>query len=285
MVRKLYRPSTRSHKGQNGEVLVIGGSARYHGAPLMAARMAAKLVDFVYFYSTPENKQLVRKMKNGLAEFIAVPRQLVYKYAVHSDVILIGPGLGLDQNTRRFVNSMLKKFPHKKFVLDAGALRLVNTKLLPLRLRGRERGLRAVHNSSQPPLILRGGDGVRCILTPHRQEFRAAFAVAPTPANVQAMVKEYQCVIVLKGPEDIICSPRGCLRNKTGNAGMTKGGTGDVLSGLIAGLAAKNDLFLAVGVGAYINGLAGDQLKKRMSYYFSASDLIAAVPKVLKKLG
>lgn len=122
--------------------------------------------------------------------------------------------------------------------------------------------------------------GARCVLTPHRQEFRAAFGVAPTYANVAVMAKKYRCVIVLKGPEDIICSPRECRINKTGNAGMTKGGTGDVLSGLIAGLACKNDLFLAACAGAYINGLAGDRLKARASYYFSASDLIDEVPRI-----
>jgi len=249
----------------------------------MAARMAAKIADFVYFSSTPENNRLVQKLKRGLAEFIAVPRREVEKYAAHSDVILMGPGLGLERASRLLVNRMLKKFPDKKFVLDAGALRLVDLHNIPA--------------GSHPSLILpsgRGGKrsipppfgggvrgGVRAILTPHREEFRALFGVSPIPQNVEKMAKKYGCVVVLKGPTDIVCGPRECLINKTGNAGMTKGGTGDVLSGLIAGLACKNDSFLAACAGAYVNGLAGDRLKKRVSYYFSASDLIDEAPKVL----
>lgn len=252
--KELYHPPARSHKGQNGELLVIGGSARYHGAPLLAARMAAKIVDFVYFSSTPENNQLVRAVKQGLAEFIAVPRRLIYQYAKHSDCILIGPGLGLDRGTQHFVNRMMQKFPQKKFVLDAGAIRLVEARRL----------------------------GPQCVLTPHRKEFQALFQRSATFANVRAMSKKYKCIIVLKGSEDIICRPQGCMINRTGNAGMTKGGTGDVLAGLIAGLACKNDLFLAACAGAYVNGQAGDQLFKKSSYYFSASDLIGEIPQVLK---
>ena len=96
--------------------------------------------------------------------------------------------------------------------------------------------------------------------------------------------KEYGCVIVLKGQTDIVCSPQECLYNTTGNEGMTKGGTGDVLVSLIAGLACKNDLFLAACAGVYINGLAGDELYKKVGPYFNASDLCDQIPRVLKKL-
>jgi NAD(P)H-hydrate epimerase len=63
---------------------------------------------------------------------------------------------------------------------------------------------------------------------------------------------------------------------------MTKGGTGDVLAGLIAALACKNDLFLAACAGTFLNGLAGDRLFKKVSYYYSASDLISEIPKAIK---
>jgi len=65
---------------------------------------------------------------------------------------------------------------------------------------------------------------------------------------------------------------------------MTKGGTGDVLAGLIAGLACKNDLFLAASVGAYINGLAGDTLYKKVGPYFNASDLCEEIPMIMEKV-
>ncbi len=66
VVKLLRRPKASSHKGQNGKLLIIGGSDRYHGAPLMAAKMASKIVDMVYFYSTPGNQSLFLKMKAGL---------------------------------------------------------------------------------------------------------------------------------------------------------------------------------------------------------------------------
>ena len=72
--------------------------------------------------------------------------------------------------------------------------------------------------------------------------------------------------------------------NKTGNEGMTKGGTGDVLAGLIAALYCKNDVFLAASCGTYLNGLAGDELYERVGPYFNASDLVREIPRVMKKV-
>ena len=89
---------------------------------------------------------------------------------------------------------------------------------------------------------------------------------------------------VLKGPVDYVCSPTECAYNTTGNEGMTKGGTGDVLAGLIAALACKNDLFLAACAGVYFNGLAGDQLYQRVGPFYNASDLCDQVPVVMKEV-
>ena len=127
------------------------------------------------------------------------------------------------------------------------------------------------------------------IITPHMREFKRLFEIEiKDPVlckdRVFTKAKEYNCTIVLKGPTDIICSPTNCLINQTGNEGMTKGGTGDVLAGLIAGLACKNDLFLASCAGVYINGLAGDELYKRVGPYFNASDLCEEIPMVMGKL-
>jgi NAD(P)H-hydrate epimerase len=96
-------------------------------------------------------------------------------------------------------------------------------------------------------------------------------------ANAKAMSKKYGCIIVLKGREDVICSKENCYINKTGNAGMTKGGTGDVLAGLIGGLAAKNDLLFAACAGTYLCGAAGDRLLKKRGYFYNASDLLEEI--------
>jgi NAD(P)H-hydrate epimerase len=117
------------------------------------------------------------------------------------------------------------------------------------------------------------------------QEFGRVFG-APNEAisddHVAAIAKKYHCIIVLKGEEDTVCSSEQCISIAGGNAGMTKGGTGDVLAGLVAALACKNELFLSAAAGSYINKKAGESLYERVGYYFNASDLANEIPKVMK---
>lgn len=255
-IKLLYQPSPHSHKGDNGKLLIIAGSQKYHGALFLAAKIASKIVDLVYISSIPENNQLIKKLKSDLAEFITVSHQEIDSQIKDVDCVLIGPGLGVSQSTEKLVNNLLKRFPEKKFILDADALKVVDKKLL----------------------------NEDCIITPHRQEFKTLFGQSATQKSVKAMARKYGCIIVLKGQTDFVISPNQFKINKTGNAGMTKGGTGDVLAGLISALACKNNLFLSACVGVYLNGLAGDRLKKKVSYYYNASDLVEEIPKVMKRL-
>ena len=103
-----------------------------------------------------------------------------------------------------------------------------------------------------------------------------------TKQAIKKMAKKYGCIIVVKGKEDYVASDTQFKINKTGNVGMTKGGTGDVLAGLIASFACQNDLFISATAGVFINGLAGDRLKKKVSSYYNASDLIKEIPKTIK---
>ncbi len=253
----LYKPLADSHKGDNGVLLIIGGSKKYHGAPILAAKTASRIVDLIYFSSVPENNALIKKMKSRLSEFITVSRKELAAAAKKSDAVLIGPGMGVSRETKTFVNNLLKNLGTKKFVLDADALRVVDKKLL----------------------------GKNCIVTPHKGEFKILFGIEAIAKNVLAAAKKYKCVVVLKGKTDYVSDGKEIKMNNTGNAGMTKGGTGDVLAGLIAALSCKNDLFLAASAGVYINGLAGDRLKRKISYYYNASDLADEIPKVLAHWG
>lgn len=254
IIKSLHRPSPGSHKGDNGKLLIIAGSEKYHGALLLSAKIASKIVDLVYVSSVRENNELIKKLKSKLCEFITVTRQEIKKQVKNVDCVLIGPGLGVSQESKRLVNNLLKKFPKKKFVLDADALKVVDKKLL----------------------------NKNCIVTPHSQEFKTLFGKNATKETVKEMTKKYGCVIVLKGQIDYVASPIQCKVNKTGNQGMTKGGTGDVLAGLIAALACKNELFLAASAGVFLNGKAGGGLKRKVSYYYNASDLVEEIPKVMK---
>lgn len=262
-LKKLYLPPPSSHKGQNGKVMLIGGSKLFHAASLWALTIASKIVDMVYYASVTENNEIVQQAKEEFRNGIIVPRNKIDAYAAEADCIVIGPGLPRptgaeegDDDTQALTERLFNQFPEKKWVIDGGSLQVIHPDALPK----------------------------QAILTPHGQEFETLFGIAPTPEHCADMAKKYQVVIVLKGEQDVVCSPDRCVTITGGNAGMTKGGTGDVLAGLIAALAAKNDLFLAATVGAYLNKKAGDALFERVGYFFNASDLANEIPVVMNRV-
>src|SRR6056297_37217 len=253
-IKILNRPSKGSHKGKNGQIFILAGNEKYHGALLLASKTAGKIADLVFISSTPENLQLIKELKSRLAEFIAIPGKEIPKYLKKADAVLVGPGLGVSEKTKKEVNDLIAKNKNKKIILDADALKIINKSLL---------------NS-------------QCLVTPHAGEFQKLFGVKPDRSNVKKMAQKYNCTILLKGEEDIVSSGEELKINETGNPGMTKGGTGDVLAGLITALASRNELFLSACAGAFINGLAGDRLQEKKSYYYSASELIEEIPGIMK---
>lgn len=238
------RPKKGSHKGQNGVVLIIGGSKTYHGAPVLAARAACRFCDLVYFASTEENSALVRKMKLGTANVICVPKSKFGFALGHASCVLVGNGMDVNAKTRAVVGRVLKS--GKRCVIDAAALRV-----LPLRL---------LHKD--------------VILTPHAREFEAGFGIAANGENAAAMSKKYGCAILLKGVRDTVAWGGKVVRVLGGNAGMTKGGTGDVLAGLAAALFSQcSEPLRAAYTASYINKRAGELLYRHYRYNFSSEDL------------
>lgn len=266
-LKKLYLPMKGSHKGQNGKLLIIGGSHLFHSPSLWALKVASRIVDMVFYSSVPENLELTKKLKEDLYDFIVVPREALDGYIDEADVILVGPGLPRnegklkeEESTRELTKRVLLQYKDsKRWVIDAGSLTEMDAAWLK-ELNG------------------------NVILTPHEKEFKDLFGVEASVAAAQDMAKKYNCIILLKGPTDVVCSPSQCLEIEGGNPGMTKGGTGDVLAGLIAALACKNDLFLSACAGAFINKKAGESLYERVGPFFNASDLCDEIPKVMKKL-
>ncbi|MBI2431205.1 MAG: NAD(P)H-hydrate dehydratase [Candidatus Levybacteria bacterium] len=258
-LKKLYKPQKDSHKGQNGKLMVIGGSKLFHAASLWPLTVASRIVDMVYYSSVEENNNVVLHLKEQFRNGIIVPRNKIDEYIGEADCVLIGPGLprkeGLeegDDDTKELTESLLKKYPRKKWVIDGGSLQVIEPTLIP-------------HNA---------------ILTPHKGEFEKLFG----RDDIAEKAKEYNCIILLKGQIDIVCSSEKCVEIKGGNEGMTKGGTGDVLAGLIAALYCKNEEFLAAATGSYINKKAGESLYQRVGPYFNASDLADEIPRVMKIL-
>ncbi len=254
---KLKKPESGSHKGQNGRILVIAGSKKFHGALLLTIEAASRIVDMVYVHSTDRNLELVEKIKNRISAFIGVSKGELWETIEMVDTIVVGPGLEESKVNKRLVEKILKKYPEKNMVVDATALWHVD------------------------PLLLHPN----CVVTPHSREFENTFKCDPTSENVQKMAKYYQCVIVLTGAVDYISDGKELWENKTGNVGMTKGGTGDVLVGVVGSfLSTGNDPLLSAQAGAYVNGWAGDRLKEKVGGFFNAQDVVSEMGELFKDI-
>lgn len=262
VLKNLYKPSSDSHKGQNGKLMVIGGSRLFHAASIWSLTVASRIVDMVYYSSVEENNRVVEHLKEEFRNGIVIPRGKIEEYIEEADCVLIGPGLPRiegeeegDDNTKVLTENLLKKFPRKQWVIDGGSLQVIDASIIP----------------------------EQAIVTPHHQEFKILFGKELTADTVVEMAKKYNIVVLGKGAEDVVASSSTSVSISGGNVGMTKGGTGDVLAGLVAALACKNEPFLAATAGSYINKKAGDELYKRVGPYFNASDLCDEIPKVMKE--
>ena len=255
IIKSIHLPKPNSNKYQNGRLLIVAGSQKYHGALLFALKAASRLVGIIYILSSPDNYPLIKKLKGQTAEFITIKK---LDEGGKIDCILVGSGLEVNSQTKSLVAKILKI--KQKTVLDAGALRVLDQGLMKL-----------LHRN--------------VILTPHHGEFRDVFSLPPTPHNAAEVAKKYRCFMLLKGSKALVATPEGKIfYNTTGNAGMAKGGSGDVLAGLISGLFSKNDALTAAAAGLYVNGRAGDDLYKTSASFYNSEDLSLQVPKTLKNL-
>ncbi len=252
--KKLSFPKPKSRKYQNGLVLVIAGGKQYHGSLVFAAKAAARIADLVFISTTKNNFQIVKKYS---PTFIVHSLASVRKLARKADSILIGPGIEESRRMKKLVNEIVSSNKDKAIVIDATAIYLLN----PGRL----------HSN--------------CVVTPHAREFESLFGTPPTKENVVRAAREHNCIVCLKGAVDFISNGKKLYCNYTGNEGMTKGGTGDVLAGLLAAFAAKSPLLESALAAHYLNGFAGDLLKKERGLMFDAEDLMEKVPLALKNLG
>ena len=126
------------------------------------------------------------------------------------------------------------------------------------------------------------------VLTPHSAEFQAMSGKPPSKDlkvradEVKAFSAKSGAVTLMKGHTDVISDGQRLRLNDTGNPGMTVGGTGDVLSGIVGGLMAQGiDAFRAAVAGAFVNGAAGDLAEERLGYHLTPTDLLEYIPKVL----
>jgi len=260
---RLKKRDISSHKGNNGTVLVVGGSIDYSGAPTLAALSAFKSgVDLVYVACPESVSQTIRSYSPDLIiktlshDFI-VDRDVdkIIELSKKADSVVIGCGIGRDNETALAVNEIISEIK-KPMVIDADGLKLLYSDII---------------NEIKSEIVV----------TPHSAEFKALFDIK-MPESLEDKIEtvskaacENNCVVLLKGVLDIISNGRKTRINKTGNPGMTVGGTGDCLAGIVGGLMAQeHDAFEAACLGAYINGKAGDMAKEKYGYHFMASDMI-----------
>ncbi len=253
--------SRKQHKGENGKLLIIGGSNEYVGCLALAGLAALRTgIDLVYV-AAPEKVAWTLNAYSPDLITIKLPGDTlsvehvdtIKDYADKSDAILIGTGAGQSQKTKRLMAEIATW--KKPKVIDADALKAVD-----------------LHNTKN------------AILTPHAQEFRLLTGLEPNQENLLKSARPNR-VIVLKGSIDLISDGTKVYKNDTGNAGMTVGGTGDILAGTIGGLLATGyDLLDAAIVGTKMSGLSGDMAFTERGYSLLASDVLSYIPTAVKKL-
>ncbi len=253
-LNKIKVPLDNSHKGQNGKLLLIGGSKLFHAASKWSLDVASKFVDMVFYSSVPENNELIKNTKGDFWNGIIVSKSEIKNYIDEADCILIGPGMTRDKKTKEFVDKLVGKYADKKWVIDAGALQVIDPSLL----------------------------NINHIITPHAGEM---INLEQSFKNINLNINKSEAIILLKGKIDKIIFLDNDKIKKTievfgGNAGMTKGGSGDSLAGLVAALYCTHDKITSAVVGSYINKKAGDELYKTVGPYFNTSDLVEMIPRI-----
>jgi hydroxyethylthiazole kinase-like uncharacterized protein yjeF len=269
-----------SNKGTFGHVLVLGGSLGKSGAAAMVGMAALRAGAGLVTVGTPKSVQATvagfapELMTEGLAEteqgtFSILALESLRKFSESKDVAAIGPGISGDREAAQFVRAVLDR-SQLPVVLDADGLNAFKEH-------------RGDLNGNNRPLVITPHPGEMARLTglsiPEIQSDRIGV--------VRQYAREHNTYIVLKGHRTIVAEPGGRVWiNNTGNPGMATGGTGDILTGIIAGLIAQipDDILTAVIAGVYLHGMAGDLVRDEIGEAsLIATDLLLALPQAFRK--
>ncbi|MBT8378567.1 MAG: NAD(P)H-hydrate dehydratase [Ignavibacteria bacterium] len=268
------------HKYSAGKVFTIAGSGSLPGAAVLSATSALKIGAGASILAFPNSvrsfvhKKLGEVVVQGYndenSEFLKDINILELDKRIRwADVIAVGPGLGRDASTQKAVINLLKNFKPKRVVIDAD-------------------GIFALGKGTYKKLNLNN-----CVITPHHAEFANLIGISTAKLKEDLLkhgknfVKRTGAYLVLKGAPTIIFTPVGeALINTTGNPSLAKFGTGDVLTGFIAGLLAQQtDIEKAVLSAVYLHSLSADLLvSQRSQYDILARDILNHIPKTIKFL-
>jgi NAD(P)H-hydrate epimerase len=270
LIRQFIPPrSLLSRKGENGTVLIAGGSRFYHGAPVLASMAALRSgADLVY---TAVPRSIVTAVRSFSPALIALPlpddkltvgsaNRLAAMLPKHVQSAAVGMGMSLEPEAIIVLVKKLKA-AGTKMLLDASAL---------------------------IPQVLDQISGTGILVTPHAGEYKRLFGSDPGTtkeemvSSVRKLANDHGITIALKGWLNIISDGDQIAIIKRSTPAMTVGGTGDVLSGLAAGLLAKMKPFEAAVASVYLNGLAGNLAFRRAGLHIIATDLIDSLPAAMK---
>lgn len=255
-----------SHKGDNGILLVISGSHDYYGSAVYVVKSALRMgIDLLYLF-TPRiaaerisgNVYDIIIRDSGERYFEIIP-QLMVMLRSKNVALAIGPGISKDRgalnNIRNVISTSIQL--HRPMVIDADPL-IIATEFNFENL---------------------------AVLTPHGGEFQNAFGLEPNELNAKKVARDLNAVILLKGRTDIITDGSRIKYNKEfHHESMTRGGTGDLLTGAVGGLLSKGvDPYHSACLAAYIIGKSGLLAFKNLGYSYYTSEILNFIPQVLSE--
>lgn len=260
-----------THKGDYGRVLILAGSEGFTGAPALAARAALRTGSGLIFTGVPRSVYPIVAAKldapmvfpltdeNGKLSMAAWPA--IAEKLEKADACLLGPGLGRSEELDRLVLEVIRHC-HCPLVLDADGI-----------------------NAAAEHIDVLRGAACPIILTPHEGEFRR-LTQAPEQdraAGAVALARQAGCIVLRKGHETIIADGKRTYVNRTGNAGMATGGSGDVLAGMLVSLLGQGVPPLkAAAAAAWLHGTAGDLAAAELGQYaMGPNDLLDRLPRLL----
>ena len=271
----LPRRDPAGHKGNFGKVLCVCGSVGYTGAPIFASRAAVRTGAGLVFLAVPKSVWPVAAVKSDEAMPFPLPEtadgklsllaeESIRQRASDCDAVLIGCGLGRDWQTDALVRNLLSI--EKPLVLDADGLNALGQSVELLQ----KRTAPTVLTPHEGEFLRLGGD-----LSRGREAAAAAFS------------RNYGVYLVLKGHHTLVAAPDGCMDvNGTGNSGMAKGGSGDVLAGMLLSLLGQGcEAYDACCAAVWLHGRAGDlAAADKGERGMTPTDLLEQIPYAMKNL-
>ena len=263
---KMPKRVQNSHKGTYGRVLNVSGSDYMSGAALLSSLSALKVgCGYVFLCS---GERVITAVSAQTQNIVFAPLEDLENQIKQADVLLVGCGLSTNDTAVEVFEKCLKTVGNIPVIIDADGLNILakgDYKNLPEKL----------------------------ILTPHPKEAARLLGVSTeeilsdTKHAARQISEKYGCVTVLKSHKTVVCSKDfEIYENNTGNSSLAKAGSGDVLSGIIAGLIAqKCEIFYGAKLGVYLHGLCGELASEELTEYgVLAIDQIEYIPKAIKTL-